>query len=255
MDPLITVITVSLNSEKTILNCLESINSQTYSNYEHLIIDGESKDKTIEIIQGFSSNKIRFISEKDNGLYDAMNKGLRHSKGEIIGFLNSDDIFFSKNILEIISKKMKDEKIDATYGDLLIVNNLVEKKPKRLYKSKNFSNKLFKRCIMPPHPTFYFKSKFLEKIGFFNLSYKVSSDFDFVLRCLVKHNLRAKYIDNILVIMSSGGISNRGLKAFYNKNKDMFISARKNGLKNTIFDLFLKIPMRISEIFIYKYLK
>ena len=121
MDPLITVITVSLNSEKTILNCLESLNSQTYSNYEHLIIDGESKDKTIEIIQSFSSNKIRLISEKDNGIYDALNKGIELSQGDVIGFVHSDDFLASPLIIAEIVKKISDKNLDGVYGDLYYV--------------------------------------------------------------------------------------------------------------------------------------
>tara|TARA_B100000989_G_scaffold192212_1_gene144914 strand:- start:5283 stop:6047 length:765 start_codon:yes stop_codon:yes gene_type:complete len=252
MEPLITVITVCFNSEKTIINCLESVNSQTFKNYEHLIIDGNSSDKTVEIIKNFNNEKIRLISEKDDGIYDAMNKGLKNSRGKILGILNSDDMFYSNRSLEIISKNLEDEKVDAVYGDLLIVNNLIEKKPKRFYSSKYFSNESFKKCVMPPHATFYFRKKFLIKIGYFDLSYSVSSDFDFVLRCLVIHKLKAKYINRVLVIMSSGGFSNRGLKSFYQKNRDMFKSARSHGLENTFFDLIRKIPIRYREHFFLK---
>lgn len=226
----ITLITVCYNSEATIKETFESVLNQKYDNYEYIVVDGLSKDKTLKIIKEYEKKfkgKMRYLSEKDKGLYDAMNKGIRMAKGDIIGILNSDDILANDKVFKLISKEFNLEKYDAIYGDLLFLDEKTMTKPLRKINGGNYSKKLAWR---PPHPTLYVKKEVYDEIGDFDLKYRISSDMDFMLR-MIRKDYKFKYIKKVLVHMRSGGVSTQGLKGYYKSFKESYGVLKDNNYK------------------------
>lgn len=204
----ISLITITYNSAETLKDCLDSVVTQTTNELEHILVDGGSTDNTLTIAKKFP-HLSKIISEPDKGIYDALNKGIKNASGEIIGFLHSDDVFYSKNSLLHIQEAF-DASIDAVFGDLIYTdhqNNL-----KRRWKGSPFNLGKFKKGWMPAHPTFYCRRSFYEKFGFYNDSYIIAGDFELMLRFFEKNKIKSKYIPKILVKMKVGGISNRSLK-------------------------------------------
>ena len=230
----ITLITVCYNSEATIIDTLESVLKQTYKNYEYLVIDGKSKDSTLDIVKSYESKfnkRLKYISEKDKGLYDAMNKGITMATGDIIGIINSDDVLASKDTLEIIAKTFQKEKCDATYSNLEIRDENL-KKVVRVFKPKAGNYKL---GWYPPHPTLYVKSSVYKKHGLYNQKFKIAADYDFMLRIMKDKNIRMKYIDKVLVYMRSGGVSTNGLKGYYKSFKESYNVLKLNKIRLPLF--------------------
>lgn len=220
----ITIITVCFNAEKTIKDTLESVLSQTYENYEYLIIDGKSNDNTLSIVQEYEkkfNGKLKWISEKDKGLFDAMNKGIRLSKGTVIGIINSDDILAHKNVFKTVIENIDD--VDGVYSNLLMLDENLEN-PYRLFRSKKVSKKWGWHM---PHPTLYLKKEVYEKYGNFDLDFKISADLDFMLM-LIKNDVNLKYINDYLVYMRVGGTSTNGLKGYFNNFKESYKVLKKN---------------------------
>ncbi len=220
----ITIITVCYNAEKTIKDTLESVLSQNYDNYEYLIIDGKSKDSTLSIVKEYEKKfkgKLKWVSERDKGLFDAMNKGIKLANGNIIGIINSDDILAHPNVFQSVVENIK--KTDGVYSNLLMLDEKLEK-PYRLFKSKKISKKFGWHM---PHPTLYLKKEVYEKYGNFDLNFRVSADLDFMLR-LIKNNVNLKYINDYFVYMRAGGTSTNGLKGYYNNFKESYKVLKKN---------------------------
>ena len=222
----ISVITISYNSGNSIRETFDSVKNQSLKDYEYLLIDGGSTDKTLSIA-GKYDHITKIISEPDNGIYDALNKGIKNSTGEIIGFLNSDDTFHTENSLKIISEAF-DEKTDCVFGDLIYTD--VEEKIKRVWKGSEFKKGVFKKGWMPAHPTFYCRRSFYEKYGLYNDSYKIAGDFELMLRFFEKHNIRSKYIPHTLVNMKVGGASNSGIKSKIEILKEEFRAFKENDM-------------------------
>lgn len=223
----ITLITVCYNSEKTIAKTLESVLSQTNKNYEYLIIDGKSKDNTINIIKKYEpkfNGRLKWISEKDKGLYDAMNKGINMATGDIIGIINSDDVLASKSTLMTIATIFEKQKCDGTYSDLEILDNNLNKKV-RLFKPKCGNYKL---GWYPPHPTLYLKKSVYDVHGLYNQDYRITADYDMMLRIMKDSDLKLVYIPKTLVYMRSGGVSTAGLKGYYRSFKESLLVLKKN---------------------------
>ena len=225
MNPKISVITVCLNSEKTIERSIQSLLSQTYTEIEYIVIDGGSNDKTKDILETYKEDIDILISEKDNGLYDGLNKGIGMSTGDIIGILHSDDIFEHKDVLSKIAKTMSDSKTDMCFSDTLIVDS--EDRITRFYSSKYFNRYLLRIGWMPSHPATFIKRSVFEKFGNYSLHYSVASDFDFFLRVFKGNDINWKYLDDITVRMSTGGSSNQGLQS-----KILILREIKQSLKN-----------------------
>lgn len=205
----ISLITISYNSQNTIQSTFESVQGQLFPSAEHILVDGGSTDNTLTIAKKFP-HLSKIISEPDNGIYDALNKGIKQATGDIIGFLNSDDIFYNENSLKIIAAAF-DKNTDCVFGDLIYTdkhNNL-----KRSWKGSPFNPGVFKKGWMPAHPTFYCRRSIYEKFGRYNDSYKIAGDFELMLRFFEKHNVRSKYIPHTLVNMKVGGASNSGIKS------------------------------------------
>ena len=236
----ISIVTACYNSEKTIERTIQSVLAQTYSNIEYIIIDGGSKDKTLEIINQYANKISRVVSEKDGGIYDALNKGIANSTGDFIGFLHADDAFASNNVIAQIAHLAQNA--DAVYADLQYVS--ATGKVIRHWKSGLFSPKLLKRGWMPPHPTLYVKRTLYSQIGGFDLSYKIASDYDFMLRLLSLDNLRVSYLPQVTVLMMVGGASNKSLKNILQKSKEDYRALKSNkigGFAALFFKNFGKI--------------
>src|SRR5688500_9800290 len=206
----ISIITACYNSAATIGDTLASVAMQEYPNIEHIIIDGSSSDNTLDIVNRFP-HVFKVISERDNGIYDAMNKGIAEATGDVIGILNSDDVYTSGKVLSTVMKEFENTSIDALYADLQYVQFHDLNKVTRTWHSGNFSKRKFYFGWMPPHPTFFVRRSVYRKIGTFNCKLRSAADYEFMLRVLVKNNHKASYIPQVLVKMRTGGMSNATL--------------------------------------------
>ena len=218
--PLVSIITIVSNNVKTIRNSIQSVAYQDYENIEHILIDNCSNDGTLEAIYENKEEISLIISEPDNGIYYALNKGIQLSNGKIIGFLNSDDVLKSKSTISTIVSELVSSDLDAVYGDLQYFAGERPNVITRLWRAGEFSNINFHQGWMPPHPTFYTYKDVYLKYGDFDTSYKISSDYDMMLRLLYKNKVNAKYIPSVLVKMQRGGISNQNLKSMWLKTKE-----------------------------------
>ena len=246
----VSIITCTYNSEKTILDTINSVLSQKYKNIEYLIIDGKSTDSTIDIIrlnQFNFSGRLRFISEPDNGIYDAMNKGILNSTGDIIGFLNSDDYFTSDDVIGSMIDNFE-EGIDAVYGDVHFIKNGNKEKCVRYYSSAIFRPMMLKYGLMPAHPTFYARKNVYLKDGLFSLDYKIAADYDMMVRLFYKYNIKARYIKMDFVTMRVGGISTKNLYSRFLTTKEDLKACRNYGLKTNLFFISFKYLKKIFEI-------
>ena len=232
----ISLITVSYNSDITIKNTLESVLKQSYDNYEYIIIDGKSTDNTLNIIKDYDNKfngKLKYISESDKGIYDAMNKGIKMASGDIIGILNSDDILAHNNVFKNIVENIKNN--DGIYSNLLMLDENLQK-PYRLFQSKKISKKFGWHM---PHPTLYLKKEVYQKYGNYNINYKIAADLDFMLR-IINSDLKIKYYNDFFVYMRSGGVSTNGLKGYINNFKESYKILKKNKIKFSLFVNFLR---------------
>lgn len=228
----ISIITVCYNSSKTILDTIRSVNSQSYENIEHVFVDGLSSDNTLELIKLNSKKPNLIISEKDYGIYDAINKGISIAKGDVIGLLHSDDILSSPDIILYLIEKIKSENLDAVYADLQYVHKENCDKIVRYWRSKEFNYKLLFKGWMPPHPTLYLKKAVYDQIGEYNISYKISADYDFMLRMFKSNNFNFGYMPKVLVKMKVGGESNKSLKNILIKLKEDYKVIKRNNTGN-----------------------
>lgn len=239
----VSILTVCYNSEVTIEDTIKSVLSQTYTDIEYILIDGKSTDSTIEIIQRHKEGIAKIISEKDEGMYDAINKGINLSTGEIVGILNADDFYIDHNVIGEVVVKMKEEKVDSLYSDLYYVAAEDTNKVIRNWVSGKYNRQKFLYGWMPPHPTFFVKRSAYQKFGKFNLSLKSAADYELMLRFLFKNKLSTCYLPRPLVRMRVGGMSNVSLKNRIKANKEDRMAWEMNGLKPKSFTLLVK-PLR-----------
>lgn len=222
----ISIITITFNSAKTIQRALESVQSQTYADIEHIIVDGASTDGTKELIETYAKKhqNVRWKSEKDSGIYNAINKGIRMATGDVIGFLHSDDVFFSPDSIGQIAAAFEDEKVDVVYGDLQYC-----KGPKvvRRWKSNDFNPCALKYGWMPPHPTVYVRREVYQQVGEYDEWFRISADYDMMLRIFTA-GYKSKYIPQVLVCMEVGGASNKNTQARLSKTQEDRVVLKKN---------------------------
>ena len=247
--PKISIITVTYNSALTIEDTLRSVQLQDYPNIEHIIVDGNSTDETVDIVKAFP-HVAKWVSEEDGGLYDAMNKGVQLATGDIIGILNSDDLHAHNQVLSKVVSKFIDKPVDAVYGDLHYVNAANTDKIVRVWKSGKYKKSKFVFGWMPPHPTFFVKKQVYEQAGRFNVSLKRSADYELMLRILVKYQFKADYLEEVLVKMRTGGISNSNWGSRVKANLEDRAAWKINNLKPYFFTLYLK-PVRKLLQFIH----
>ena len=249
-DPKISIITVAYNGQSTIKHTVESVSSQDYPYVEYIIIDGASTDWTIDILD-YCKDKIDYlISEEDNGIYDAMNKGILASTGDIIGILNSDDFYPNNEVLSKVAQVFKDSDCDCVYGDLVYVNKGDASKIVRYWKSGKFNMSKLNNGWMLPHPTFFVKKSIYNKFGLYNTELENAADYEMILRLLYKHAIKVSYIPNILVKMRTGGTSNSSLVNRLKANREDGFAWRLNDLRKPIFLRFLKPLKKIRQFFL-----
>ena len=238
----ISIVTATYNSAATVEDTLKSIASQSYPDIEHIIVDGLSKDNTLGIVANYP-HVAKSISEKDKGIYDAMNKGVREATGSIVGILNSDDLYAHEQVLEKVMQKFSDPSVEAVYGDLQYVAADNISKVVRNWVAGKYSLRSFYFGWMPPHPAFFVRRELYEKYGHFLLELRTAADYEIMLRFLLKHQVKAVYLPELLVKMRAGGASNASLKHRLNANKEDRRAWELNGLKPYFFTLWLK-PLR-----------
>lgn len=226
----ISVITATFNSVLTIDDCLSSLAQQSYKNYEHIVIDGGSNDGTLDILRRRKSTLAKLISEPDKGIYDALNKGIEHATGDVIGFLHSDDMYGDSSILEHIANAFTDPSIIAVYGDLDYVRRRSFDKVVRRWKSSEFSIEDLRRGWMPPHPTLYVKTSWYKKNGGFDIKYKISADYSSILKMFNEKNFKSKYIPMVFIKMRLGGISNRSFRNILLKSSEDLDALKSTGV-------------------------
>jgi glycosyltransferase len=213
------IITACYNSQKSIASAIQSVAAQTYPHIQHIIVDGASKDDTIAVVKatGFTG---KLISEPDKGIYDALNKGVAHAEGAIIGFVHSDDLLAHPQVIEQVAHIMETTGADIVWGDLVYVKTTDENRVVRSWKSSPYSRQKIRKGWMPPHPTFYCRKEVYQKHGCFNLGYRISADYDFMVRVLKDESLKLAYSPGVMVKMRLGGASNKSLRNILKKMKE-----------------------------------
>lgn len=243
----ISIITVCFNSATTIGDTLRSVAGQTHPDIEHIIVDGQSTDGTMDVVNSHRDKLARVVSAPDNGIYDAMNKGIALATGDILGFLNSDDILASDAEMEFVARVFDDKQVDACYADLVYVDEYNPTRVVRYWKSNEYRHSLFRTGWMPPHPTFYARRSLYEKLGGFDVRFRLQADFDLTMRFLEVHQVKAVYIPRVLVKMRMGGATNKNLLNILKGNMEAYRACLKNGLSVTPFFILRKIASRIPQ--------
>lgn len=246
----VSIITATYNNENTVEDTVLSVSSQTYKNIEHIIIDGNSSDNTIQIIKKHQDKIAKIISEPDKGIYDALNKGIKYASGDIICFLHADDIYADDTIIEKAVILFSEKQTDSIYGDLQYVAKEDTGKIIRYWKSGEFTFSKLKKGWMPPHPTFLVKKEIYENCGVFDTNFKIAADYDIILRFLGKHKISTAYFPKVMIKMRIGGESNKSLKNIIKKMKEDVKALKKNKTGNwhtVILKNFIKIPQLFKK--------
>jgi glycosyltransferase involved in cell wall biosynthesis len=245
--PLVTVITVVFNGAATVEHTIRSVIEQTYDNVEHIIIDGGSTDATLGILQKYDGNIAYWVSEKDAGIYDAMNKGIALARGDYIGMLNSDDFFAYPSALQKIVERLKASNADSVFSCLDIVDPDNLGRVLRKYRVSSFSKFMLRIGVMPAHPTFYCKRTCYEKAEPYRTDYRIAADFEMLLRLRIKHHISWTFLNETTVKMRSGGLSSSGIKSSWVVNREIIRACTENGLYTNMLILALKLPIRLLE--------
>lgn len=252
MSPSISLITTTFNAAKSIAITLDSVLSQRYTNFEHIIIDAKSSDKTLQIIESYRPKyakkgiSLLVVSEADKGIYDGMNKGLKCASGEIVGFLNADDSFTSSHILDYVAWGFAHpDDMDIIYANVAYIS--AQRTLLRYLKGRPFSHFSFKCGYHPPHPSFYAKKSLYEKYGHFNLTYHIAADYEIMLRFLYKYEAKSLYIDKCFVNMLNGGTSNASLYNICKANIECINAWRDNHLSHLPLFVLLKPLLKLKD--------
>lgn len=243
----VSIITVCYNSCKTIATTLESVRSQTWPFIEHIVIDGDSTDGTQNVINNNSSRIAYFVSEPDRGIYDAMNKGLAQATGDIICFLNSDDLYASPNVIARVVTQMNERNLEALYGDVIFFNAALPDRTIRRYRSNNFTPKRLAWGWMPAHPALFMTADVYRRTGNFDIRYQIAADYDFIIRAFWKQQLKAEYIQEVLVRMQNGGISTGKWQNKLILNREVLTACRRNGVPTNWLKILSKYPLKLLE--------
>lgn len=249
MTSKVSIITVCYNSAETIEDTIQSVINQTYPNIEYIIVDGLSNDNTLEIVDKYKTQITKIVSEKDNGLYDAINKGVKLASGDIVAILNSDDFYIDNNVITDVVSKMKEEDSDTLYADLYYVNAIDTNKVVRNWVSGKYKSGSFYNGWMPPHPTFFVKKEVYNKYGIFNLELKSAADYELMLRFIHKHKCSISYLPRTVVRMRVGGVSNESLLNRLKANREDKKAWEINGLKPKPYTLLFKPLSKLGQFF------
>lgn len=247
---MISIITATFNSAKTLKDTIQSVLRQTNKDFEYLIIDGGSTDETIDIVKSYESEfsgRLKWVSEKDQGIYDAMNKGIKMASGDVVGILNSDDYFTSDDILQTVDNAFKSHEIDAIYGDIHFIRDGAPDKCVRYYSSRMFSPFWLRFGFMPAHPSFYCKREVFEKAGLYSLDYKIGADYEMMVRLFKRHKIKSLYVNKDFVTMRTGGASNNNVRSRLTLIEEDVKACRVNGIYTNRFFIMLKFLYKIFE--------
>lgn len=245
----VSIITITYNSEATLADTLKSVLNQTYKNIEYIIVDGKSTDGTLTIIDAYKSNIAKVVSEKDKGLYDALNKGISMATGDVIGILHSDDFYTSNTVIEKVVQTLSENNSDAVYADLYYVDKNNTDNIFRKWKSGNYKHGMFVSGWMPPHPTFFAKRSCYQSFGSFNLNLVSAADYELMLRFIHKHKIKLAYLPEFIIKMRVGGKSNVSLKNRIRANNEDRKAWKINGLKPHFYTLYAKPLRKIIQLF------
>lgn len=245
----ISIVTIVLNGVKTIEATLNSVINQSYKNVEYILIDGGSTDGTLNVVQKYRKDISIFISERDDGLYDALNKGLRLATGDVVGILNADDFYANPSVLTDVVMRFNDPSVDIVFGDLEYFRQKKPDKVVRTYRSKWFSPKRLSYGIMPAHPTLFLRRCIYDKFGYFDPSYKIAGDFEFIVRIFKHQHLNFSYLSKIMVRMQLGGVSTSGIKSMLLINREIIRACKDNGVKTSYLQILLRYPIKLIEYF------
>ncbi|MBC7490236.1 MAG: glycosyltransferase [Glaciimonas sp.] len=245
----ITVITVCYNSAKTISDTLRSVREQTYKNVEHIIIDGGSIDRTLDVVATEGTHVAKLVSEKDNGIYHAMNKGIKFATGDVVAFLNSDDFYKDANTLSRVAFVMQSERLDALYGDVEFFRAGQQDAVVRRYNSGRFTPGRLGWGWMPAHPALFVRRGLFERYGTFCTDYRIAGDFEFIARVFKHAELRHRHLPESLVCMQMGGISTSGWRATLQLNREMMRACRVNAIPTNWLKILIRYPLKLMEYF------
>ena len=244
----VTLLTACYNSASTIGDTLLSVNAQTYPNIEHIIIDGASSDNTVATVKNVGTRVSKIISEPDKGIYDAYNKGLEHVTGEIVGFINSDDFYCSDSVISKVVEIFEDPDIDACHADLVYVNPKNTNRIERHWKSQKITKRSLTNGVMPAHPTVFFRREVYDRVGNFDLNYRLAADIDFLLRAFFVHEVRSFYATEIWVRMRSGGHTGGGASSILAQNREVRDAQKRHGINCSLPRFYgIKIIDRIAQ--------
>lgn len=242
----ISVITAVFNRVGTVREAVESVQAQSHDDVEHIVVDGASTDGTLEVLQLCLSKSARLFSEKDKGIYDALNKGLRLASGDVIGFMHSDDFFADSSVLSDVAIAFADPDVMAVYGDLQYVDKVDTDRVIRNWKSGVFKPERLRRGWMPPHPTLYVRRSVVEKLGGFDTTFKIAADYDSVLRYFSSPSFKVRYVPRVLVKMRVGGESNRSISRILRKTREDYRALRQNRVGGLVA-LFFKNVSKVGQ--------
>ena len=243
----ISIVTVTYNAERFLESCIASVVSQKFANIEYIIIDGASTDSTLQIVSRYNDKIAKIVTEKDKGMYDALNKGIQLATGDVIGLLNADDFFADDRVVEKIARAFENSKADVLYGDLWYVDQNDTNKALRKWKSKPYQHGMFQWGWMPAHPTFYAKRELFEQYGNYRLDMGSAADYELMIRFMHKHKLKSVYLPELMVKMRAGGMSNSSVEARLKANQADLEAMKLNGIKYPKLAAFLKPVRKIPQ--------
>ena len=245
------IITVAYNSAATLEDTILSVLSQTYPDIEYIVVDGGSTDGTAALLRRYESRfqgRLLWVSEKDNGIYDAMNKGFRMATGDVVGILNSDDYFTAPDVIARMAEAFADEAVDAVYGDIHFIRDGEPERCVRYYSSRRFSPGWLRFGFMPAHPSFYARRAVFERAGLYKTDYKIGSDYEMMVRLFCVHRIRARYLPMDFVTMRMGGLSTSGVHSKLQLIKDDVRACRENGIYTNALFIATKFLFKIFEL-------
>ncbi len=245
----ISIITVTYNAIASIEACVKSVLEQDYQDVEYIVVDGASTDGTVAVLEKYKQRFARFISEQDDGLYHALNKGLALATGDVIGILHSDDFYTTSTVLSHYAKQFEQDSCEAVYSDLYYVDALNTNTIVRKWKSGTYTPGAFLNGWMPPHPTFFVKREVYQRLGNFNLEFKTAADYELMLRFIHKNAIKLSYLPEYTVKMRTGGQSNSSLKNRMKANREDRKAWKVNGLTPRWYTLYLKPLRKLLQFF------
>ena len=245
----LTVVTVCLNARQTIAEAVQSVHGQTHGNVEHIVVDGASTDGTLEILQQHREGISTLISERDQGLYFAMNKGVAAATGDYLGFLNSDDVYHHDRVLETVDSALSSSQADAAHADLIYVGRDDPSRVVRYWSSRPYSPGMFEAGWHPAHPTLFVKTQLLREMGGFDTRYRYHADFDLMVRLFIERQITSAYIAEVLVRMRTGGQSTQSLGNIFKGNRESWEIARRSGIGQSPLWMVRKLGYRVGQFF------